>query len=63
MAGLDPAIHAVPPGTRGKHVDARLKAGHDDEGAPAYSKLILGAFLAEPWMIWIFSHNLAAMSR
>jgi len=29
MAGLDPAIHALTRGT--KDVDARLKAGHDDE--------------------------------
>jgi hypothetical protein len=29
MAGLDPAIHDLTHGT--KDVDARLKAGHDDE--------------------------------
>jgi len=29
MAGLDPAIHDLPRGT--KDVDARHKAGHDDE--------------------------------
>jgi len=28
MAGLDPAIHALSPGT--KSVDARDKRGHDD---------------------------------
>jgi hypothetical protein len=30
MAGLDPAIHVFL--TTGKDVDARHKAGHDDEG-------------------------------
>jgi hypothetical protein len=29
MAGLDPAIHAVPPPTL-YDVDARIESGHDD---------------------------------
>jgi hypothetical protein len=33
MAGLDPAIHALMRGT--KDVDARLKAGHDEESGTA----------------------------
>jgi hypothetical protein len=33
MAGLDPAIHVLEPGSLGreKDVDARHKAGHDDK--------------------------------
>jgi hypothetical protein len=30
MAGLDPAIHALPSKHEIQDVDARLKAGHDD---------------------------------
>ena len=36
IAGLDPASHAVV-SRRLKHVDARLKAGHDDLGDRAIS--------------------------
>jgi hypothetical protein len=38
MAGLDPAIHALPFQRQGRSVDARNKSGHDDEGASSPRK-------------------------